>query len=196
VGRPRTIDDEALLRVARDLFRRGGHAAATRDIASAAGISQGVLFQRFGSKEDLFLRAMTPEAPDVDALLGPYPPRSAKADLRRIAERLVAFFAMILPTLLQVLAHPDLGAARLKKWHARLPFPPILHGLAARLRRMDADGLVATPDPEAAAQMLLAAVHSVALLETMADGARSDHRTRNAAALVDVLWAGLAPRRP
>lgn len=195
MGRPRTIDDEELLRVARELFRRGGHAAATRDIASAAGISQGVLFQRFGSKEDLFLRAMTPEAPDVDALLGPYPPRSAKADLRRIAERLVAFFAATLPTLLQVLAHPDLGAARLKKWHAKLPFPPILHGLAARFRRMDADGLVATPNPEAAAQMLLAAVHSVALLETMADGARSEHRTRNAAALVDVLWAGLAPRR-
>src|SRR6266542_638643 len=86
MGRNKTIEDDELLRVARDVFRETGHTATTRDIAQAAGISQAVLYQRFGSKEDLFLQAMTPELPDVAALLGPYPPRSAKADLRTIAE--------------------------------------------------------------------------------------------------------------
>jgi hypothetical protein len=110
---------------------------------------------------------MTPELPDVDSLLGPYPPRSAKADVRRIAERLVEFFASMMPTLLHVQAHPDLGGARLRKWHANLPFVPIRHGLAERFRRMHADGFIAAVNAEAAAHLMIAAVHSAALLETM-----------------------------
>ncbi|HMI83758.1 MAG TPA: helix-turn-helix domain-containing protein [Polyangiaceae bacterium] len=54
MGRNKTIRDDELLRVARDVFRDGGHSATPRDVASAAGISQAVLYQRFGSKEDLF----------------------------------------------------------------------------------------------------------------------------------------------
>ena len=194
MGRTKTIDDDELIRVAREVFRETGHTATTRDVARAAGISQAVLYQRFGSKEDLFLRAMTPELPDVETLLGPYPPRAAKTDLRHIAVRLVDFFASMTPTLLHVLAHPDLGAARLKQWHTRLPFVPIVRGLAERFRRMQADGLIAPVNAEAAAHTLLAAVHSVAILERMMDGAHGGHRDAKIGALVDVMWSGLAPR--
>jgi len=206
MGRTKIIDDDELIRVARDVFRETGHTATTRDVARAAGISQAVLYQRFGSKEDLFLRAMTPELPDVAALLGPYPPRSAKADLRRIAERLAEFFAAMMPTLLHVLAHPDLGAGRLKQWHTRLPFVPIAHGLAERIRRLQADGQIAQVNAEAAAHTLIAAVHTVALLETMphgghanhgahaSHGAHADHPATQLGAVVEVLWSGLAPR--
>jgi len=195
MGRNKTIEDDELVRVARAVFRETGHTAATREVARAAGISQAVLYQRFGSKEDLFLRAMTPELPDVEALLGPYPTRGAKADLRRIAERLVELFASMMPTLLHVMAHPGLGAARMKKWHATLPFVPILHGLAERFRRMHADGLIAASNAEAAAQTVMAAVHSVAMLETMMHGAHADHRAAKIDALIDIVWSGLAPRR-
>lgn len=194
MGRHKTIGDDELLRVAREVFRGSGHTATTRDIARAAGISQAVLYQRFGSKEDLFLQAMTPELPDVHALLGPYPPRSAKADLKRIAERLVDFFASMTPTLLHVLAHPDLGADRLHKWHARLPFIPIVQGLTERLRRLQADGLIAATNAEAAAHTLVAAAHAGAMLETMMHGAHAEHRAAKVGALVEVVWSGLAPR--
>jgi AcrR family transcriptional regulator len=194
MGRNKTIEDDELLRVARDVFRETGHTATTRDIAQAAGISQAVLYQRFGSKEDLFLRAMTPELPDVASLLGPYPPRSPKADLRRIAERLVEFFTSMLPTMLHVHAHPEINAAQLKKWHAKLPFVPLVKGLAARLRRMQEDGMIGPGNAEAAAHTLIAAVHTVALLETMMEGAHAEQRAAKVAAVVDVLWHGLAPR--
>jgi AcrR family transcriptional regulator len=194
VGRNKLIDDDALLEVARQVFRESGHTAATRDVARAAGISQAVLYQRFGSKEDLFLLAMTPELPDVEALLGRYPPRSARADLRRIAERLVDYFATMLPTMLHVMAHPDLSAARMKQWHARLPFAPIAHGLADRLRRMSGDGLIAAVNAEAAAHTLIAAVHTVAMLETMTHGTHPEQRTAKVGALLEVIWSGLAPR--
>jgi AcrR family transcriptional regulator len=194
MGRNKTIDDAELIRIARDVFREHGHTAATRDVARAAGISQAVLYQRFGSKEDLFLRAMTPESPDIDTLLGPYPPRNAKTDLKRIAERLTDFFATFTPTLLHVLAHPDLGARGLKKWHANLPFIPIVHALADRFRKLRSDGLIGAVDPEAAAHTMIASMHTVAMLKTVFDEGHGHHHGKQVEALVDVMWSGLAPR--
>ena len=189
MGRTKTIDDRELLQIARTVFREQGHTAATRDIAAAAGISQAVLYQRFGSKEELFLRAMAPEMPDLDALLGPYPPRSAKADLARITSRLADFFASHMPTLLHVVAHPDLRPKQLHQWHEHLPFVPIVHALAARLQRMQADGLIRRVNAEAAARAIVSAVHTSAFLATMLDA----HDAAKVDSVIDVLWFGLAP---
>jgi AcrR family transcriptional regulator len=192
MGRPKTIDDQDILRHAREAFREAGHAASTREIARAAGISQAVLYQRFGSKEDLFFKAMTPEPADLDALLGPYPPRAARSDLERIAERLVVFFSSLMPTVLHVLAHPSLGRARLVRWHEGLPFLPVREALEARLRRLRADGLIGPIDPAAASMAFIAAVHSVAILELMSGGSVGDRR-RQLRPLVATLWQGFRP---
>ena len=202
MGRTKTIEDEEILHHAREVFREGGHAASTRDIARAAGISQAVLYQRFGSKEDLFCRAMTPDPPDLDALLGPYPPRSARADLKRIGERLAEYLNALMPTLLHVLANPDLGRARLARWHANLPFHALIAALADRFRRLRDDGLVGEVDPIASARAFLSAVHSAAIVETMGHGpphhGPGGHGAHagNVDALIDVLWTGFGPGRP
>jgi AcrR family transcriptional regulator len=193
VGRAKTIEDEKILRSARRVFREGGHAASTRDVAQAAGISQGVLFQRFGSKEALFLRAMTPEQPDLDELLGPYPPRSARTDLKRIAERLVEYLGTLAPTLLHVLANPTLDHRQLRTWHEQLPFSPVLAALTVRFARLKQDGLIGPVDPAAAAKLLLAGAHATALLPLL-DHAEQHHREPpSVESLVKVLWRGLAP---
>ena len=46
MGRHKTISDDAVLRVARDLFGVRGHTVTTREIAEAAGISEAILYQR------------------------------------------------------------------------------------------------------------------------------------------------------
>src|SRR5262245_60647331 len=51
MGRHKTISDDEVLQVARGLFREKGHTATTREIAEAAGISEAILYQRFGSKD-------------------------------------------------------------------------------------------------------------------------------------------------
>ena len=38
MGRPKTISDDAVLRIARDVFRAHGHTATTREVAQAVGI--------------------------------------------------------------------------------------------------------------------------------------------------------------
>jgi AcrR family transcriptional regulator len=195
VGRTKTIEDDEILRRAREVFRKGGHTASTRDVARAAGISQAVLYQRFRSKENLFFQSMTPDPPDLETLLGPYPPRSARADLKRIGEGLAAYLASFMPTLLHVLAHPNLRHNRLVKWHEGLPFQPLVAALTERFMRLRKDGLVGRVDPVASARAFLAAVHTAALLETMTHDDPLEKRASNVGALVDVLWAGLAPAR-
>jgi AcrR family transcriptional regulator len=193
VGRTKTIDDIEILKYARQVFREGGHAASTREVAKAAGISQAALYQRFGSKEDLFFKAMTPDPPDLDVLLGSYSPHDARADLESIAARLVDFFASLMPTLLHVLAHPSLGRDRLVKWHAGLPFHPLLCRLTERFTRMRKDGLIGPIGSEQAALVFLAAVHSAALFETMSGAPPETDRRPRICALVATLWQGFAP---
>jgi AcrR family transcriptional regulator len=195
LGRTKTIEDDEILSRARELFRKEGHAASTRDIAEAAGISQAVLYQRFGSKEELFFRAMAPEMPNIEGLLGPYPPRNVRADLGRIGERLAAYLAAHLPTVLHVLAHPDLGRERLLKLHQQLSFHPLVGALAERFKRLRDDGLIAEADPFASARAFLSLVHAFAFSELMTHGSHRGGHGVGIHALVDVLWTGLAPTR-
>src|SRR5262245_59483815 len=98
MGRPKRVSDDESLRVARDVFREHGHTATTREIAQAAGISEAVLYQRFGNKDDLFFAAMAPRAPDVERLLGPTdPPDDARAYLRTVVVRMGDHFADVIP---------------------------------------------------------------------------------------------------
>jgi AcrR family transcriptional regulator len=56
--RPTVIVDDLLLKTAREVFLRRGLRATTAEIAEAAGVSQGILFKRFKTKQALFRAAM------------------------------------------------------------------------------------------------------------------------------------------
>jgi AcrR family transcriptional regulator len=195
VGRTKTIDDDEILRHARSIFGRDGPAASTRHIADAAGISQAVLYQRFGSKEEMFLRAITPDPPDVDALLGPYPPRDVRLDLVRIGERLADYLRSLMPTLLHVVAHSELAHAKHLEIHRGVAFHPLVAALVARFERLRDDGLVGRVDAAAAAQAFLAVVHSAVFFELMMHGKPTARHASGIEALLQVLWEGLAPSR-
>jgi AcrR family transcriptional regulator len=193
MGRHKTIEDVELLAAARKVFQETGHAASTRDIARAAGISQAVLYQRFASKDELFFRAMTPELPDLETFLGSYPPKDAFEDLFAIAERLLTFLRSFMPTLLKVLAFPGVDKKRLHNWHSQLPFLPIADALAERFRRLNADG-VTTGDPHACAVAFMSTIHSLALFELLTTSHERTPRKANLRALTLVLWRGIEAR--
>jgi AcrR family transcriptional regulator len=192
MGRTRTIEDSALLAAAREVFRTVGYSATTRDVARAAGISQAVLYQRFATKDELFFQAMRPEPFDVAAVLGPYPPADPCKDLIAIATRLHAHMRAFMPTMLKVLAAP-VETERLQAWHAQLPFPAVVFGLAERLRTMASDGLIRAGDHHATAIAFLSMLHSFVLFEDLSLADVRKHRKSSLKDLVRVLWAGLAP---
>jgi AcrR family transcriptional regulator len=193
MGRNKTVEDEEVVAAARELFRREGHAASTRDVARAAGVSQAVLYQRFGSKEELFFKAMAPEPPDLEALLGPYPPANARRDVLAFSKRLLEYLRGFVPTFLHVIAAHGAQVDRLRAWHDGLPFFPIAHALTSRFERMAKDGLIRPGDAASRAMILISMVHSLAMFELLTGPGHPSRSKQGIEQLVRVLWDGLAP---
>ena len=59
MSRPITISDDTILEAARALFTEKGPRATTAEIAARAGVSEGIVFKRFGSKAALHKAAMS-----------------------------------------------------------------------------------------------------------------------------------------
>jgi AcrR family transcriptional regulator len=193
MGRPKTISDDDVLRVARDLFRERGHTATTREIAQAAGISEAVLYQRFGSKDDLFFAAMHPTGPDVDQLLGPDdPPDDARAYLRAVVVRVGQYLAGVIPVALHVMTHPSFDPATLARAQRRGP-GILQEGLAVRLASLARRGRIATPSEAVTARLLVSLAHDWALGIAFRRDTPS-RRVRELQEMVDVVWEGLRVR--
>jgi AcrR family transcriptional regulator len=192
MGRHKTISDEEVLRVAREVFRRQGHTATTREIAEAAGISEAVLYQRFGSKDELFFAAMHAVGPDVEHLLGPEePPDDARAYLHAVVGRLGEYFSEVIPLAVRQMMHPSFDHSRLQR--GRPSGPAVLQeGLAARLASLARRGRLATASEAAAARLLVSLAHDWALRGVMPHG--STPRVRELRDMVDVVWEGLRVR--
>ena len=59
VGRPREFDEEKALEAAMDAFwRRGYEATSLADLCDCTGLHKGSLYQAFGGKHELFMRAL------------------------------------------------------------------------------------------------------------------------------------------
>jgi len=193
MARPKTISDEDVLRVARDLFRARGHTATTREIAQAAGISEAILYQRFGSKDELFFAAMHPTGPDIERLLGPAdPPDDARTYVHAVTLRIADYFADVIPLALRIMTHPlfdhaSFGRA-LPHTHGHLQ-----EGLASRLDSLARRGRLVTRSARATARVLVSLAHDWALAGVHGRGATAK-RARDLKELVDVVWNGLQNR--
>ena len=150
MARKKTIADADLLKAARDVFVEQGFAAPTRAIARRAGVSEGVLFQRYHTKAELFFAAMIPPA-------GKLRPTS----LRRLGMQLLDYFRSAVPVLLPLMSHP---AFRFEEFAERNPDA----ALVAMRRDVTAFFLSRRArDPRGAALALMAAMYGIAMFERL-----------------------------
>jgi AcrR family transcriptional regulator len=193
MGRPKTISDDEVLRIARNVFREHGHTATTREVAQAVGISEAVLYQRFGSKDDLFFAAMHARGPDLEELLGPEdPPDDAQEYLRAIVERLVKYFAEVIPLALRVMTHPSFNPATLSRTTPGGP-AELREGLAKRLASLARRQRLNADNEAVVARLLLSLAHDWGLRSAFAHKSPTPN-DRELQAMVDVLWEGLRNR--
>lgn len=195
MARRRSIADETLLSAARAEFAVRGADASTRAIAKRAGVSEAVLFQRFKTKAGLFFAAMAPRPPDlarVFAAAGREP--GAERALAAVAAGILDYFRSMFEVTLPLMSHPDFQPSALAVGNGHSPERVLHDALVRHLRAARAAGRMQAPDPDAAAMLLIAAVHSLALYERIGlhaprDGAAAIRR------MVAILWRGLGPRR-
>lgn len=193
MGRRKIIEDEQLLAKARDIFLREGISVGSRQIAQEIGISSSVLFQRFGSKEELFFAAMTPPAPDLADLLkrddSPDPP---EARVERIAAGLLDYFRELGPVLAALSTHPAFHYPALAEKHPDAGLETLINGLIAALTDQHRHGEIDCPDPGPVVLNLVAVAYALAMFERIGvhDGQFSPDTVH---ALTQVLWRGIAP---
>jgi AcrR family transcriptional regulator len=107
LSRTKEIDDQTLLDGCRAAFLREGIGVSTRRLAQSVGVSEGVLFQRFHSKDELFLACMRLPAPDLcDALEEALTRKSLQAGLMVLGKAALGYLRRQMPVVLLVLAHP------------------------------------------------------------------------------------------
>ena len=155
-----------LLETAREIFLRDGATASTATIARHAGVSEGTLFKRFGTKEALFHRALCP--PEWTS---PLEERVGAGDvaeqLAEVIAELVTFQREMMPCMVMLIAHTGFDP-REQFRDASTPAGPkqVLRRLADYIAEEIRLGRLAPVDPTVAAKMILGATRSFAFFET------------------------------
>ncbi|HEY3888072.1 MAG TPA: helix-turn-helix domain-containing protein [Caulobacteraceae bacterium] len=196
MGRKKTIADEALLRIAREVFVRDGASGSTSEIARLAGVSEATLFKRFSTKAALFIAAMAPPAVDAAAIVAEAEAiDDAHEAVILIGERVLAHFRAALPVAMPLISNPLIGLGGLRQHFGRSAAEILVEAIAGYLQGQAAKGRLSTRDPRISAMALVACTHTIAQFEVM--GLHPDAMPAvSARDLLDALWRGLRPETP
>ncbi|MDX2269174.1 MAG: helix-turn-helix domain-containing protein [Bryobacter sp.] len=172
MGRPKTVADDELLRIARTEFSQQGHAASTRMIAQTAGISQATLFQRFGDKERLFLAANTPPPLEAALIVGKLRrTETASSYLTKVAIRLHLQVSERAPLVLLLARELTVKPADVAEAHSRLGETALVSALTDQIEILQRDHrLDPNLSPASLIEALLVAIHGLVLMDLMARG--------------------------
>lgn len=194
MARLTTITNEQILEAAREIFLIEGFGASTVEIARRAGVSEGSIFKRFSTKEELFFAAMgISETPawikDLDTLAGK---GDLKENLIALSLQIIEFFHEVVPRLMMLRSKGTLPP----EVRGLQDSPPVrdVKALTTFLDREMKLGRLQPCDPEIAARMLLGSLMNYIFLEQMGVDARMPMAAPNfVRGLVEILWQGLAP---
>jgi AcrR family transcriptional regulator len=202
MGRNQNLETrERIIQATKEVMQaRGLAGATTREIARAAGCSEGTLYNYFESKEELFLCVLREQLPSFIALIMALPQRAGsgtvRENLEEVAHGALTFYHQAVPMGDSVFAEPKLLARLREEIRKRNVGPHKANeGVAAYLR---AEQLLARvsgdASPRAIADLLLGACFQQAhhlhfLGEAMPDGAEE----RFVKDIMDILMDGLSP---
>lgn len=198
MARPALIKDETILEAARDVFLERGFLATTAEVADRAKVSEGTVFKRFKSKEDLFRAAMADKiaAPAwIDKIAGRVGTGDVHEHLIAMGLEMIAFFRTIMPLMMMSWSNPSSnGLPNLMN----SPNPPPIRALKQLSAYFAAEmklGRIHKRDPEIAARMFLGSINHYVFIEVL-------HRANDELplpeetyirGLVSIFWGGVAP---
>ncbi len=190
MARPQKVTDEAILAAARAYFVEQGTHASTDLLADQLGVSSAALFQRFGTKHNLLLAALTPTVPAWIATLDEGPTDAdVREQLEAVATDLLRFLREALPCILALKTQVDVEIPM----HEGKPAPVIVQQKLSRFITLaQAQGRLGAGDPMAIAQALVGGIQARVMLEHLGGISPGEDADR-VHALIDVLFAGIAP---
>jgi AcrR family transcriptional regulator len=202
MARPTVIADDLILTTAREVFLRRGLRATTQEIAEQAGISQGILFKRYKSKQALFRAAMNvdgdPDKPlpiNLEERIG----RGKVEDtLRDLGNLLVTKFLGIIPSMMMDWSNSREDSAATPSQECAGGPERAVKGLgliADYLSKEAALGRIQSSNCEILAQTFIGALWHYALLQVMMGEVHKKPMTpaQYVDGMVKTLMTGIAP---
>jgi AcrR family transcriptional regulator len=195
-GRPRKIGDTQLLEVAREVFLEQGIRATTAEVAQRAGVSEGVVFHRFQSKEQLFRAAMKlPEDAVPQMLMGALKALEGlelRHALERLATTLLDIGRVAVPLMMMSWSNPAQRCAPPYE-RKRAEFRVFLRRLVSFFELHMQQGRLRPSNPEVLARTFLGALYHYNMTRVLSDPEVPTIAEKEfAAGLVDLLLNGAA----
>jgi AcrR family transcriptional regulator len=204
MARPVTISDEHLLGTARAVFLEKGLHATTAEVAARAGVSEGILFKRYGSKAGLFRAAMNvgEEIGRVEQMLSD--PRAVagatpRERLARLAEHFVGVFRRIVPVAVMSIGQGEGSGEAPPGMRGPNAAPTrTIRALAAHFASEHRAGRMRVRDAEVLARVFLGSIWHFVFMDVMMgnQGAQRLSEDRFVEGLVETLIEGLEPESP
>jgi AcrR family transcriptional regulator len=203
--RPVSIQDDVILRAAKEIFLEKGWDATTSEIAAKAGVSHGIIFKRFKTKRALFQSAMQDQSnwgQAIPALLkSSLGRKDVETTLVELGTLFVEKFLVMIPALMMAwsnkreTADPAVAAAAANKERATKALQAV-KTIAAHLEAEHKLGRIRETDFEVVAQAFVGALWHHAFLQVMLTNGKSGagKERRYVRRLVKAMWSGMAPR--
>jgi len=203
--RPVSIQDDVILRAAREIFLEKGWDATTSEIAAKAGVSHGIIFKRFKTKQALFQSAMQEQSDWGQTIPGLLNSSLGRKDVEKTLVELgslfVEKFLMLIPALMmawsnkQETENPAESAATVANKERATKALQAVKTIAAYLEAEYRLGRIRETDFEVVAQAFVGALWHHAFLQVMlTDGKPGSAKERRyVRRLVKAMWSGIAP---
>ena len=198
MARPRQVSDDAILEAAAEEFLARGTHATTNAIAARVGISEAILFRRFGSKSELLgaatrmalsSRAAPPTMPE-----GPLTRRV----LERMAEERIAFFRQLIPLVLMHWAHLGRAPSEAKSNEELDDAAPVraIHRFKAFFAERAKRGEICIQSPLVFTRTFIGTLWHFAFMEVAFPAPSLSMPSKVFISdFVSQLWSGIAPKR-
>jgi AcrR family transcriptional regulator len=204
--RPVSIQDDVILRAAREIFLEKGWDATTSEIAAKAGVSHGIIFKRFKTKQALFQSAMQERGDwgqTIPALLNSSLGRKdVETTLVELGTLYTEKFLVLIPTLMMAWSNkqetesPAASSAPANRERATYALKAVKM-IAAYLEAEHRLGRIRETDFEVVAQAFVGALWHHSFLQVMLTAGKSGpaKERRYVRRLVKAMWSGIAPQR-
>ncbi len=167
------IRDETIIAAARSVFLQRGIRATTAEVAQEAGVSEGSIFKRFKSKEELFEAAMAHELLEDPPLLrlieGAVGQEDLHAALLEIGEEYIALLRQVVPLSLMLWSNAGLvedGRPRILCRDDAIP-RRLLRAITQLFDAEQQRGRLRRHDASISARALMGALHNYVVFEIL-----------------------------
>lgn len=198
MARHSTIRDETILDAAREVFLSRGVQATTAEVAERAGVSEGTLFNRFKSKDELFRAAMLSHGVKI-AWVAALEERAGKGrvkdNLFEVGLQIVEFFRVLMPFMMMSWSNKASGDLPAVMQAKDPPPAAALRKVAAYFQAEIEAGRLRKSNPEVLARAFVGGLQSYVFFEMLLKGRDPAPLTAEdfVRGHVNLLWSGIAP---